>query len=147
MSNSAQQSIDINVSVDKFYGLITDFENYSSFLNDVKAARILTRQDEVWEVEFTIHLIRQLNYVLRLEGTPNKALSWSFVSGQMFKTNNGGWLLEDRGDTTRATYTVDVGLTRFVPKAISSRVTQISLPIMLNQWKDHAETLYPGENP
>ena len=144
MSN-AQQSIDINVPVDKFYGLITDFENYSSFLNDVKAARVLTREDEVWNVEFTIHLIRRLNYVLRLEGTPNKALNWSFVSGQMFKTNNGGWILEDRGDTTHATYTVDVELTRFVPKAISSRITQISLPTMLNQWKKHAETLYPGK--
>lgn len=144
--SSAQQSIDINVPVDKFYGLITDFENYSSFLTDVKAAQVLTRKDDVWDVEFTIHIIRQLNYVLQLTGTPDKALNWSFVSGQMFKINNGGWILEDQGGTTRATYTVDVEVTRFVPKAISSRITQISLPTMLNQWKNHAEKLYPGEN-
>jgi coenzyme Q-binding protein COQ10 len=140
--NKIEQSIEIGVPVEDFYALITDFENYPNFLSDVKASRLLNRNDEVYEVEFTVQVIRRLNYVLRLEGTPHTGLKWSYLSGQLFKKNDGGWALENVGAGTRATYWVDVEITRFVPKAISNKLTQISLPNMLGQWKRHAEQLY-----
>ena len=137
--NNIQKTIDIDVPVEHFYALITNFERYSSFLSDVKDARIVRHEGNVWDVEFTIQLIRRMNYILRLEGTPNQGLTWSFLSGQAFKKNDGGWSLEDLDGKTRATYHVDIELTRFVPKAIASKLTLISLPSMLEQWKREAE--------
>ena len=93
--NNIQKTIDIDVPVEHFYALITNFERYSSFLSDVKDARIVRHEGNVWDVEFTIQLIRRMNYILRLEGTPNQGLTWSFLSGQAFKKNDGGWSLED----------------------------------------------------
>ena len=139
-----RDSVEIDVPVEDFYAVITDFESYPSFLNDVDSARLLSRRGEVYDVEFTVHIIRRLDYVLRLVGEPNSNLTWSFLSGQMFKKNDGSWTLEDLGGRTRATYTVDVELNRFVPKAIGARLVQFRLPSMLQEWKQRAESLAGG---
>lgn len=140
------RTILIDVPVDRFYALIIDFDRYPEFLNDVDSTTIVHATENQWDVKFTVHVIRRVEYTLRLKGVENKSLEWSLASGQLFKTNNGGWQLEDENGKTRATYTIDLSVNRFVPKAIINRLVEFTFPTMLKQWKERAESLYRAEN-
>jgi ribosome-associated toxin RatA of RatAB toxin-antitoxin module len=143
MSHTAERSIDIDVPVEKFYELITDFERYPEFLSDVLDARILSREEESYRVEFTVRVIRKVEYTLVLTGVPSERLTWTLGKPGLFKSNEGGWWLESLGDTkTRATYRLAVSVSAFVPKAITKRLVSFTLPEMLQQWKGQAERLY-----
>jgi ribosome-associated toxin RatA of RatAB toxin-antitoxin module len=135
----ATRSIDIDTPVTDFYALLTDFDAYPQFLSDVTSTQVLRHEGNVWDVQFTVRVIREVQYVLRLTGVPNQSLHWTLESGQLFKTNDGGWDLEDLGGRTRATYSLSVTVTRFVPNAITRRLVDLTFPNMLGQWKRHAE--------
>lgn len=140
---SAVQTMDIAVPRAPMYALITDFDHYASFLSDIKAAKTVRREGETYDVAFTAHVIKDIDYTLRLVGTPPTGLTWHLIAGRLFKRSDGSWKLEELGpDLTRATYTIDVSVAAFVPSAISNRLIQFTLPTMLGQWKKHAEALY-----
>ena len=48
----AAHSIEVDLPVEAFYGLVTDFEAYPAFLSDVKSARVLARKGHTWEAAF-----------------------------------------------------------------------------------------------
>ena len=56
------------------------------------------------------------------------------------KDNKGSWVLEPEGEgRTKATYTAELALGPFVPKAIVNALTETSLPKMLDAFKRRAE--------
>ena len=136
-----EQTVEIAVPREDFYRLITDFDSYPTFLSDVLAVNIQRQEESVYDVEFTVRVIRKLQYVLRLVGTPHEGLTWSFLGGRLFKRNDGGWKLTDCDIGTRAVYTIDIEVKAFVPKAIINQLVGITLPSMLDQWKQRAESI------
>ena len=143
---SAVQTMEIAVPRASMYALITDFNNYASFLDDIKAAKIVRREGETYDVAFTAKVIRDIDYTLRLVGKPPESLTWHLIAGTLFKTSDGSWKLEALGpELTRATYSIDVKVSAFVPSAISNRLIQFTLPTMLAQWKKHAEALHKAQ--
>ena len=59
-----------------------------------------------------------------------------------FVRNDGAWHLAAReGGGTRATYSVDVELKRFLPGFLERRLIEESLPAMLKAFRDRAEAL------
>jgi coenzyme Q-binding protein COQ10 len=136
---SAQKTIDIKASPADCYKVIMDFANYPKFVSDLKTVKILEKKGETQKVEFTISIIKEINYTLELTGEPGKGMSWKLVKG-FFKKNNGSWKLEDIGKgVTRATYSVDVDLGPLVPGKILSMLTEKNFPKMLSQFKDRIE--------
>ncbi len=143
MSQSAEQSIDIDVPAESFYELITDFAAYPDFIDSVLSTRILRTDGDDWDVEFTVRVIRKIDYVLHLVGAPYEKLSWTLIKPGLFTANEGGWRLESLSDTSvRAHYRLAVAVSRFVPSGITQRLVQFTLPEMLGQWKAHAEKVY-----
>jgi len=138
----ACQTIDIDVTPAAFFEVIRDYEHYPDFLSDMESVRILSREDGVSDVEFTLNVIKRVTYTLRLtERPPDQGLSWELVSG-MFKSNSGGWSLEAlAGGRTRATYEVEVSVGIFVPGAIVNRLVGKTLPATLQAFKARAESL------
>ena len=137
-----QQQIDIAVSPENFFKVISDYECYPEFLADMEEATVLSRGDGVAVVRFTVNLIKRFTYTLTLVEQAPHSVTWSLKEGP-FKVSNGKWALETLPDgNTHATYEVEVKVAAFVPKAISSKLVGKTVPALLNAFKTRAETLY-----
>jgi ribosome-associated toxin RatA of RatAB toxin-antitoxin module len=135
-----RQQIDIDASPERVMGVITDFAAYADFLPEMQSVDVLRHAPGEWEVRFTVRVIRELTYTLRLVQPSPERLEWTLVEGA-FKSNDGGWALEplDGGARTRATYEIDLQVGMFVPGNIVRSLTQRSLPETLGRFKAEAE--------
>lgn len=133
-----------NVDINKFYKTIIDYKSYTQFVDGMKSVEILEQDEKSAKVKYTLNMIKEFTYVLNLkQEAPNK-VSWSLDSGDLFKHNNGGWVLKDLGSgKTEATYTVDVDfkISVFGMSMIVNKLTSSSLPSMMKAFADRASKL------
>ena len=136
----AEQSIIINAPPQAIYDVIVDYERYPEFLSDVESIKILKRNGNVVDVEYTVNVIKRVSYILRLTGTPHTSVRWSLVKASFMKSNEGGWALEDLGDgRTKATYGLQVKVSRLVPGRVVDKLAGSTLPATLQAFKERAE--------
>ncbi len=139
---SARQSIEIDATPEQVMAVLTDFRAYAEFLPEIEAVEVVSARDGVWEVCFHAHVIRPLQYTLRLEQHGVQRLSWSHLGG-LFTSNDGSWELDpvqgDDGPRTHATYAIDLVLGVFVPQALVNSLVGVSLPDMLGRFKERVE--------
>jgi coenzyme Q-binding protein COQ10 len=139
----ARKSIEINVPRENMLSVITDFEKYPEFLTDMKSARILSQTGNVYVAAFEIKILKSITYTLRLDVTPPTGLVWSLVESNMMHYNSGGWILEEQGPKRcRATYFIEIKLGRLIPGTITDKLTEVSLPKTLENFKKRAEILF-----
>jgi ribosome-associated toxin RatA of RatAB toxin-antitoxin module len=138
---SATRSIDVNVSPERLMTVITDFEAYPDFIPEMVSAKIIRQTGDVWEVAFGIHVVRRLDYTLRLSKMSPTRVEWRLVSG-VFRSNEGTWQLTalGDGDRTHAEYTVDIQVGMFLPGSLVRSLVGKSLPSMLTKFKARAES-------
>ena len=137
-----EQEVQIAVRPEDFFRVITAYEDYPSFLEEMEDAKLLSRTDNTAEVEFSVHLIKRLKYTLILTETAPYSVSWRLKEGP-FKVSNGSWVLEELADgSTRAQYAVEVKVAAFVPKSVSTRIVGKTVPALLASFKARAEALY-----
>lgn len=145
---AASRSIVINVPAEHLFDTITDYESYPDFIPETLAVEVLEKKKKkdgsrVVEAKFDIKVIKQVGYTLRLTEVPNERVTWELVEGRIFKSNNGGWELKPAGKgKTEATYSVDITIGLLVPQAITNMLVGSSLPKMLEQMKERAESTY-----
>jgi ribosome-associated toxin RatA of RatAB toxin-antitoxin module len=135
----------IDAPVERVYEIVVGYEKYPEFVPGIRRCRIKEANDGK-EVEYELDLgIRRIKYVLRHEEQRPRRVSWSLVSGDMMKVSNGSWELAAEGGKTRATYSVEIQISRppLVPQALVDRVsdelTRIQLPKTLEAFKARAE--------
>ncbi|MFT7518873.1 MAG: coenzyme Q-binding protein COQ10 [Kiritimatiellia bacterium] len=138
---AATRTVDINVPIDALFAVITDYDRYPDFLDDIEAVNVLQRGDGFAVVEFTLKLIKRVRYTLRMNESAPSKLAWTLEKSKVMKANVGGWELEERENGTRATYTVDVTPRGFVPGSIVKSLTGRTLPATLEAFKKRAESL------
>lgn len=122
--------------------VILDFPRYPQFLPEMSEATVIRHEGDEWVVRYVVHVIRRLEYTLRLVRHDDHSLTWSLVEG-VFKSNSGGWTLEplDEGRRTRATYTLDLDVGMFVPGSVMKTLVGRNLPATLRAFKARAESL------
>ena len=137
---SAVRTIEIDAAPSVVMGVITDFASYPSFLPEMKEARVVRHAGPEWEVAFSLALIRDLHYTLRLVQSSPLAISWSLVDGA-FQANDGRWVLEPRnnGARTFATYTIAIQVATHLPGSIVRGLVDLALPNTLERFKAEAE--------
>lgn len=136
----AQETIVINAPLARVYAIITDYECYPEFLPEMTAVSVLSRHDNVVVARFDLELMMmRFSYTLRLQEDP-PALTWSLEEGKMMVANNGAWQLVAEGDTTRATYALDVELKGLIPRSVRDRLVGTTLPQTLERFKQRAES-------
>ncbi|MBN1960663.1 MAG: SRPBCC family protein [Deltaproteobacteria bacterium] len=136
-----QQEILINAPIECVFNIITDYENYSDFLPDMKSVTVESRKDGIALVRFEIELIMRVSYTLRLVEEPPRRLSWTLHYAKMISLNNGSWELEPKDDKTLARYALEVKLRGLIPKSVSTRLLGTTLPDMLQRFRNHAENI------
>jgi ribosome-associated toxin RatA of RatAB toxin-antitoxin module len=141
MSTEAIRSIDVSAPLDIVYGVITDFTRYPAFLSEVEACRVQAQDGDVWDVEYTIDVVKRLSYKLRMRLERPSRMAWELISGELFTRNEGHWKLEalDGGRKTRATYAISLDLALFLPRAVQRKLSEQALPATLREFKAEAE--------
>jgi ribosome-associated toxin RatA of RatAB toxin-antitoxin module len=138
----AEQTIIIDAPIQVVYDVIVDYEKYPEFLAEITQVKVLKRNGHVVDAEYTASMIKTVSYSLRLTGTPPTTVRWSLLKASFMKTNDGGWALEDLGDgRTKATYGLEVRVSRLVPGKIVDKLTVTTLPATLEAFKKRAESL------
>lgn len=144
---AVERSIDVDVAVEDFYRVISDFGAYRNFVSDMRDVRVGPREGNRVEATYTLEIDagvarRSVSYTLAHEEDPPRGLRWSLMRGDLMKSNSGSWRLERLDDRrTRATYSIDISFGLLVPRAISNFLTERNLPKMLEEFKQRAESL------
>lgn len=139
----ATHTVVIDCTRSDFYSVITDYEKYPEFLEDMSEVRVVSRDGDTVDVHFTLNLVKELKYVLRLVESPTRdGLDWTLVEGP-FKRNSGTWTLTDaEGGKTHAGYTIEVSVGVFLPGTLVNRLVGQTLPATLKAFKERAESLH-----
>jgi coenzyme Q-binding protein COQ10 len=134
---------EMSVSVGDLWKVITDFERYPDFVEEVVAAKRQPKGKGPGEVvQFEIEVVKRFQYTLEFAQVEHKELTWRLVESNFFKKNDGRWLLKDLGGgKTHATYEVDVGFGFLVPGWVTKKLTEVNLPKMLDAFERRAKEL------
>ena len=137
-----EQEVRIGVSPADFFKVVTDYEAYPEFLDEMEAVKVLSRSGSTAEVQFTVNLIKRVTYTLLLTETEPTSVTWKLKEGP-FKVSSGSWTLQPTPDGgTHARYSVEVKVAAFVPKSVSSRIVGKTVPALLASFKGRAEKLH-----
>jgi ribosome-associated toxin RatA of RatAB toxin-antitoxin module len=127
--------------IEKIFETLIDYEKYPDFVDGVDEIKILEMDEQGARVEYTLNVIKKLNYVLKLTHEKPTKLSWELESGDIFKVNSGSWQLKDLGEgRTEVKYDLDVDVKMFVPKMVTKKLVEGNLPKMLKAYEDQART-------
>lgn len=146
--SAVKQTIEIDVPIEDFFRVITDYARYDEFLSamrevSVAAPNAAGEREVTYVIEVDVGIAKKrVSYTLLHRETPPSRIEWRLVRGEVMKSNDGSWDLEAVGPhRTRATYTLDVGFGLLVPKAIANLLSEKTLPRTLQEFKTRAEAL------
>ncbi|MBI2609031.1 MAG: hypothetical protein HYW47_05450 [Deltaproteobacteria bacterium] len=140
---SAQAVEKVGVSIQDFFNVITQYEKYPEFLQEMTETQIVEEEGNIKIVNFNVTIIKPVTYTLKIEevNAPYE-IKWSLVESDAFKVNNGGWNLKELSENEiEATYYIECDFKIFVPSIILNKIVSAQLPKMLHAFKEHAESL------
>jgi coenzyme Q-binding protein COQ10 len=143
MASQATRTVEVEVSPEKFFDVITDFEAYPRFLAHLGMVSAKVERDD-GDVRVVDHAVKKLgktvSYTLRYRLEKPKRLAWTLVKGQMMSENTGSWTLQEAGEgRTRAVYSIEAKFGMLVPKSLVKVMISRELPDMLAAFKKEAE--------
>jgi ribosome-associated toxin RatA of RatAB toxin-antitoxin module len=131
-----------NCSVPEFYKLVTDYEKYPQFLQEVKDCRVLKQDGARKLVEYKVVVMKTFTYQLWTTEKEPTDVNWTFAGGDVFKTTNGSWKLEDQAGCCKATYSVEATFSMFVPGPIAKTLLSVNLPSMMSSYHKRVKDVY-----
>jgi ribosome-associated toxin RatA of RatAB toxin-antitoxin module len=133
-----------DVPADKFYQAIIDYKAYTQFVDGMKSVEVQKESADGAVVKFTLNLIKEISYTINLKHVPNKEVSWTLVTGDMMKTNNGKWTLKDLGGgKTEVNYNLEMEFKGFLPGLgmIEKTLVNTNLPMTMKAFCKRAQGL------
>ena len=144
MAGASREEI-FDVSAEKYYEALVDYEYYPKLLPEVDSIDVLEKNDSAAKIQYNIQIVKKISYTLKMKQSRPNSLEWSLDSGSLFKTNTGAWKIESLGDDKcKVTYNLDVALKVFAPKAITNKLVAVNLPRMM---KAFTRELKPCDSP
>jgi ribosome-associated toxin RatA of RatAB toxin-antitoxin module len=144
MTDEAHEQIHVQADPLDCFDLATDFEAYPTWVNDVKDATILARDDagRPARVEYRATALgRTIRYVLDYDfGQAPAAFSWTLVEGDMLHAIDGTYAFAAEGDGTLVTYDLRVDLSIPMPGMLKRRAAGMITGAALKDLKRVAET-------
>ena len=141
---SAETTEVFNCKPEQFYKIITDYPNYSKFLQEVKECKVLKTEGNRKLVEFNVSVMKSFKYTMWITEVENTSIHWEFAGGDVFKTSSGFWKIQDEAGKTRATYHVEATFSMFVPGPIAKALVSVNLPNMVSSYHKRVAQVYGG---
>ena len=130
-----------NCTPDEFYSIVTDYDKYPEFLQEVKDCKVVKKDGDRQLVEYQVSVIKSFKYQLWMTHAPHH-VSWTFAGGDIFKTNSGSWKIEDQAGKAKVTYAVEATFGVFVPGMIAKTLLNVNLPAMMSAYHKRIKDLY-----
>jgi coenzyme Q-binding protein COQ10 len=111
-------------------------------LQEVKSCRLEKSDGAKKLVEYKVSVVKSFTYKLWMTESEPNAVTWKFAGGDIFKTSDGSWKLEDQGGKCRAIYKVDATFSMFVPGMIAKTLLNVNLPMMMSAYHKRVKDLY-----
>lgn len=131
----------VDVEINKLYDVIIDFAKYPEFVDGVSAIKVLSQNEKEAKVEYSLNVIKTFKYIINTKMERPTKVSWVLDSGDIFKKNDGSWVLKDLGNgKTEVTYGLEVDVKMFAPGAVINALTTKNLPIMMESFFKRAKS-------
>ena len=126
-----------NAPIEKIFDVLTDYKSYSDFVVGVDEIEVLSQDENSARVKYSLNIIKKVSYIISMKQSRPTAIEWSLESGDLFKQNDGSWLLKDlENGSTEVTYGLEVAVKGFVPKSIINALTSKNLPAMMKSFEN-----------
>lgn len=129
-------------STSDFFKIISDYEKYHEFLNEVKKCQVIKTEKNRKLVEYTVSVIKEFKYQLWMTEVKDKSIVWELAGGDLFKKSIGSWHLEDVKGKCKATYSVEAEFNMFVPAPIAKALVSVNLPGMISSYHQRIKKIY-----
>ena len=131
-----------NCKPEQFYSILVDCEKYPDFLTEMESCKIVKAEGDRKEVEYKVSVVKTFTYRNEhIENAPNE-LKFRFIDGDLFKSMNGSWKLENDGGKTKAHYQVEASFGMFVPGAMAKKMISANLPGMMKAYHKRVSQLF-----
>lgn len=133
-----------DVPAEKFYQAIIDYKAYPSFVDGMRSVEVQSEAADGATVKYGLSLIKEISYTLKMKHVKNQEVSWSLVTGDMMKLNNGKWTIKDLGNAkTEVTYNLEIELKGFIPGLgmIEKTLVSTNLPLTMKAFAKRAASL------
>ena len=140
----AERTEVFDVPADKMYQAIIDYKAYPQFVDGVESTDVSNESADGATVTMNLNLIKKISYTIKLAHKKDQEVSWSLVTGDMMKVNNGRWTLKSLGDNkTEVTYSLEVELKGFLPGLgmIEKTLVNTNLPLTMKAFSKKAASL------
>ena len=133
----------VGANIERFFSVLTDFEQYSHFLPDFVWTDILDMDETTWVVEHKLQSFGDLAFTLKYTADEPYRLAWSLVGG-VFEENRGEWRLVKKGPyLTEVSYSLEYSLSGLLPGIVQAPIIEAGLPSLLRAFRQRAEE-HPG---
>ena len=141
-SAKAVEKMVVNCSREHFFSIITDYEKLPEFIPELDRVVVDKTTANMNVVTYYITVLgRSISYTLQLTNHPHDSVVWNLIRGEFMKANEGRWTLEEiDGNSTRVTYQLSMSFPMLVPSAVVAQLQKNSLPKLMKQYKDRAES-------
>jgi ribosome-associated toxin RatA of RatAB toxin-antitoxin module len=147
MADQTTQHMVVGASPERTWDVLTDFEDYPTWAQDLKSAEIVDRDEEgrPRDVAFRAAAMgRSTSYTLRYDySQAPHVLAWRLVRGDITRKLDGSYELapvDGDPDRTAITYHLEVDLLVPLPGFVKRRAESRLLATALRQLRSHLET-------
>jgi ribosome-associated toxin RatA of RatAB toxin-antitoxin module len=126
---------------EQFFGIVSDYEKYPEFINDIKQCKVIESEGNRKLVDFRVSGLRSFVYRLWITEEPPKGIAWKLESSDFFRTSFGTWDISSAGGNTRANYSVDVTFKTFVPNFMAQGFLSMNVANTLAAFQERVRTL------
>ena len=146
MADQATQRTVIDASPSDVWGVLTDFDGYPNWDNDLKSATVVAHDDEgrARDVAFRAAAMgRSTSYTLRYDyAKAPQVLAWELVEGDITRKLDGSYELasvDGDPDSTEVTYHLEVDLLVPLPGFVKRRAEARIVSTALRSLRTHLE--------
>ncbi len=146
MAEQASQRATIAAPPRELFDVVTDFDNYTDWIRDLKSVEVLARDDEGRGVEVRFRAAamgRSTSYTLRYDyRDAPRSLPWKLVQGDIMRRLDGAYEflpVPDDPDRTDVVYHLEVELIVPLPGFVKRRAESKIMHNALRELKAHVE--------
>ncbi len=143
MADQSTQSIVVDAPAADVMGVIADFPSYPQWVAAAKKVEVLETGPDgrARRVHFVLDAgAVKDDYVLDYTWDGDRRVSWSLVSGQMQKRQEGSYTLTERDGATEVTYAITIDLTIPMLGLVKRRAEKVILDTALKELKKRVES-------
>jgi len=143
MEEQAAEHMIIRATPEQCFAILTDFDRYPEWSADIKAVRVLERDDQGRGTRVAFRAAafgRSTALTLAYDySKAPKELSWVQVDGDLTRLYDGAYEFEVAGEETQVTYRLTVALKVPLPGFVKRRAEGRIVGGALRELKDRAE--------